>query len=124
MSSAPRSPFPAAWTAGLVFLGAQLVLAVVPVVSDNRLVHLTPFAGPTAYRLNVSVTGRALSDAQLRARYGLAFRGHTQLTPEALQRVVIEREGSDAAAAAGELFVRLHTSRQGGPEEIWLWPQR
>jgi len=86
-------------------------------------VHVTPYSGQNAYRLNVTIDGRSLTDAQLRARYGLAYRGHTQLTPEALQRIVIDREDSSVTAAAGKLFVRLHTSRQGGPEEIWLWPQ-
>lgn len=124
MPSAARPLVSAVTIAGLLFLVAQAVVAIGHSVSERRMVHYTPFSGQTAYRLNVSVAGRPLSDAQIRARYGLAFRGHTQLTPEALQRIVIDREGSGEAAVAGELFVRLHCSRQGGPEEIWLWPQQ
>jgi hypothetical protein len=124
MSSPARFHFSAATIVGLLFLATQAVVAIGHSVSGTRLAHYTPYSGQTAYRLNVSVAGRPLSDAQIRTRYGLAFRGHTQLTPEALQLIVIDREGSSSAAAAGELFVRLHTSRQGGPEQIWLWPQQ
>lgn len=124
MPSAARPLLQAAKVAGLLFLAAQAVVAIAHSVSGQRLVHYTPYSGQTAYRLNVSVDGRPLTDVQVRARYGLAFRGHTQLTPDALQRIVIAREGSGSTAAAGGLFVRLHYSRQGGPEEIWLWPQQ
>lgn len=124
MSSAAR-PLPTLATlAALAVLALQVVAAVGQSTSPQRLAWLTPYSGQTAYRLNVSVTGRPLSDTQIRARYGLPFRGHTALTPEALQRIVIEREGSSGTAVAGGLYVRLHTSRQRGPEQIWLWPQQ
>jgi hypothetical protein len=123
MSSVARPLLQTAKVAGLLFLAAQMIVAVGHSMAGTRLAFYTPYSGQTAYRLNVSIAGRPLSDAQIRTRYGLTFRGHTQLTPEALQRIVIDREGSSSTAAAGELFVRLHTSRQGGPEEIWLWPQ-
>jgi len=122
MPSAARLTISAATIAGLLFLAAQVFVAIGHSASETRLLNYTPYSGQTAYRLNVSVAGRPFSDSLIRERYGLAYRGYTQLTPEALQRVVIDREGADAKAA--DLFVRLHVSRQGGPEEIWLWPQQ
>lgn len=122
MSTAARSQLSTPAIAGIVFLAVQLFVAINHSAADPRWVHFTPYSGETAYRLNVTVGGRALTDTQVRRRYGVPFRGHTGLTPAALQQVIIARERS--AGAGRETFVRMHTSWQGGPEEVWLWPQR
>mgnify|MGYP005864331491 FL=1 len=107
--------------AGLLFVAVQAAVAFALWGGGTRAIHVTPYSGQTAYRLNVSVAGQPLSNGQIRARYGLAYRGLTQLSPDALQRVIVAREGTQPSA---ELFVRLHTSHEGRPEEIWLWPQQ
>ena len=120
-SLAPRR-FSAPIMAGLIIVAVQAVAGVRHAASEHRWFHYTPYATPTAYRLNATVAGRPLTDAQVRQRYGLAFRGRVALTPEALQQIVIRSEngrtGTDAA------LVRLHVSKLGAPEEIWLWPQQ
>lgn len=117
-----RRSLPAAFLVGLLVLAVQAFLAVSHATSGARLVYYTPYAVPTVYRLNVSVAGRALTDAQIRERYGIPFRGQIALTPRALQQIVIRREGD--AAAVRDTVVRMHVSSRGGPEEIWLWPQQ
>lgn len=122
MADSERISFTPLAVVGLLFVAVQATAALLLSGGAARTVHVTPYSGQTAYRLNVSVEGQPLQDDQIRARYGLPYRGHTQLSPEALQRVIMAREGERASAEL--LFVRLHTSSQGRPEEIWLWPQK
>ncbi len=120
MSPTPRRTLPTPFLAGAFFLLVQVIVAVVHAFSDNRLFDYTPYSGLTAYRLNVSVAGEPLTDQAVRARYGIPFRGRLELTPAAIQRLVVWREGEPD----GDTFVRLHVSRRRGPEQIWLWPQQ
>ena len=107
---------------GLLVLALQVLGALALLVLEPRLFHLTPYAGATAYRLNVSIDGAALGDAQIQARYGLPFRGETSLTAEGIQRIILAREGGEKSGSPA--VVRLHFSSQGGSEHIWLWPQQ
>lgn len=105
-----------------VFLFAQVLFALDQAWSEERLVWFTPYSGQTAFRINLTIGDRPQTTAQLRARYRLPFRGRADLTPEALQRIVVHHE-TVYAEGMGTL-VRMHYSRQRGPEAIWLWPQR
>lgn len=120
MSPTTRRNLPTPLLAGMLFLLVQVIAAMVHAFSDDRLFDYTPYSGLTAYRLNVSVAGQPLTDQQVRARYGIAFRGRTALTPAAIQQLVVWREG----ASPDDTVVRLHVSRKRGPEQIWLWPQQ
>lgn len=123
MTPLPRHLLSITALTGLLVVGLQGVAMVQQATSEERSLRFTPYSAPTVYRLNAAVGGQPLTDTQVRERYGLPFRGKIGLTPEALHAIVIRRE-SVVAPRTHDVYVRMHVSRQGGPEEIWLWPQQ
>jgi hypothetical protein len=108
--------------AGLLFLVIQASIGLTQSLAPDRKIYFTAYSGQTSFRLNVTLDERPLTTAQIRERYHLPFRGRSDLTPEGLQAIIIHHES--VYAKGSDVFVRMHFSRQRGPEEVWLWPQQ
>jgi len=101
---------------------AQVALLAYHRFSEGRLNRLAPFSGQTSYRVAGTINEVPLGADMLRARYGLAPRGTVSRSPDDLRRILRLRESDNEDGVT--VYLRLHTRQNGGPEEIWLWPQQ
>lgn len=103
------------------FLLFQVVLLTYHRFSPGRLNRLTPFSGQTSYHVGGIVNDLPLRADDVRERYGLEARGIIAGNPDDLRKILSHRElrGDDEET----VYLRLHTRYNGGPEEVWLWPQ-
>jgi len=101
---------------------SQVALLAYHRFSAGRLNRLAPFSGQTSYRVAGTINEVPLGGDMLRARYGLAPRGIVSGSPDDLRRILRLRESENEGEAT--VYLRLHTRQNGGPEEIWLWPQQ
>lgn len=104
-----------------VFLVLQVAVLAYHRHTADRWNRLTPFAGQTSYRLAGMMNQQVITADELSNRYGLAPRGTTAASPNELRELLRLREMD--TPADNEVYLRLHTRRNGGEEEIWLWPQ-
>lgn len=126
-AAAPPSPVAAKLPVlALRFAGAAVLLAqaaafVFVQTSRPHWVHPLPGESSTRYRLFAQIGETSLSAREVETRYGLPRTGRSAHTPEGLRAIVraVERDRRDGAAA----IVRLHTRRDAGKEEVWLWPE-
>jgi hypothetical protein len=119
--AAPIRSFSISYLIAVLFLVSQATFVLHAYFSDARPRLLTPVEGLTRYELHATFAQRALTEEEIRRRYGVPTRDESALTASTLCRAVTHREKPIPLARA--LYVRLRTQEADGTEGFWLWPQ-
>lgn len=104
----------------IVILLVQVATMVYARFTPARYFCWAPFDMQTDYRLEVSVAGRLLSPAEIRARYRRPARGTDN---RSVQNLIDILEGVEARASS-PAEITMHYRINGKQEQVWRHPQR
>ena len=106
----------------LCFLAAQLGMMVYARFDPARYFTWAPHDAQNEYAIHTRVNGIALSEAEMRSRYGLAPTG---VDPRAIEHVLrTVRQYHESYGAGEDARARVTYTINGGPEQVWQWPPR
>lgn len=121
----PRSPLStlgrrARALVGVGFLGFQLFAIARSRVVPSRYFAWAPYDAISLYELDVRIEDRALTTAEVEARYRLPSLGRDNRSIQHVIDAVRQYEETYGAADDAEVLLRYRVN--GGPERGWRWP--
>lgn len=104
---------------GLALLATQLALIVIARTTPARYFCWAPFDMQTDYKLDVTLNGRPLTPAEIRARYRRPAKGTDN---RSVQNLIDILEGYEERHAAAPAIIRMTYRINGKEEQHWQYP--
>jgi hypothetical protein len=107
---------------GIGFLLLQVGSIVRCQTVETRFLCWAPYNYMTEYRLDVRIQGRALTPAEIQARYHHAAHDVYENAAANLIAMLQQYEETYGRSEGATLVLRYRVNR--GPEQVWRWPIR